>query len=124
MRRRRMFLPIDGRRGEGQVATVPEGKQSMLIRLTEAERSRLRGVVRRPRSRKQLYRAEALLELDDGRPIEEVARRHRVGIERVEQWIDGFTERRLAYLAEPEGPRPKGPGGEQDPADEEEEENS
>ena len=52
----------------------------MTIRLTEAERSRLRGMVRRPRSRKQLYRAEALLALDEGQPIETVARRSRVGI--------------------------------------------
>jgi hypothetical protein len=38
----------------------------------------------RPRSRKQLYRAESLLALDAGRPIEEVARQHRVGVDRVE----------------------------------------
>ena len=45
----------------------------MPIHLTGAERSRMRSMVKRPRSRKQLYRAEALLALDEGRPIEEVA---------------------------------------------------
>jgi hypothetical protein len=79
----------------------------MTIRLTESERSRLRGMARRPRSRKQLYRAEALLALDEGRPIEEVARKLRVGVERMEQWIEGFTARRLGYLDEPNGSRPE-----------------
>jgi transposase len=79
----------------------------MAIRLTESERSRLRGMARRPRSRKQLYRAEALLALDQWQPIEAVARRFRVGVERVEQWVAGFEEKRLAYLAEPDNARPK-----------------
>jgi len=79
----------------------------VVIRLTESERSGLRGMARRPRSRKQLYRAEALLALDEGRPIEEVARRFRVGVERVEQWIEGFAARRLGYLDEPKGSRPE-----------------
>ena len=79
----------------------------MTIRLTDAERSRLQGMARRPRSRKQLYRAEALLALDEGRPIEEVARKFRVGVERVEEWIEGFTARRLGYLDEPKGARPE-----------------
>ena len=79
----------------------------MAIQLTETERSRLRGMARRPRTRKQLYRAEALLALDEGRPIEEVARKFRVGIERVERWVDGFEANRLAFLAEPDGRRPK-----------------
>lgn len=78
----------------------------MEIRLTEKERGRLRGMVRRPSSRKQLYRAEALLELDEGRPVEEVARRHRVGVERVEGWVEAFAERRMAFLAEPDAGRP------------------
>ena len=78
----------------------------MEIRLTETERSRLRGMVKRPRSRKQLYRAEALLALDEGRPIEEVARRHRVGVDRVEGWVEAFVQRRLAFLAEPDAGRP------------------
>ena len=78
----------------------------MEIRLTEAERSRLRGMVKRPRSRKQLYRAEVLLALDEGRPIEEVARRHRMGVERVEAWVEAFTQMRLAFLAEPDAGRP------------------
>src|SRR4051794_15286987 len=81
----------------------------MAIRLTEAERSRLRGMVRRPRSRKQLYRAEALLALDEGQPIETVARRCRVGVERVEGWVAGFEAKRLGYLAEPDGSRPEPP---------------
>lgn len=94
----------------------------MTIQLTEAERSRLRGMARRPRSRKQLYRAEALLALDEGRPIEEVARRFRVGIERVEQGIEGFNTKRLKYLDEPKGSRPaphrEGRGAGPDPDDE------
>jgi transposase len=78
----------------------------MEIRLTDAERSRMRGMVKRPRSRRQLYHAEALLELDEGRSVEEVARRHRVGAERVEGWIEAFSARRLGFLAEPNAGRP------------------
>jgi hypothetical protein len=78
----------------------------MEIRLTESERSRLRGMARRPRSRKQLYRAEVLLALDEGRPIEEVARQHRMGVERVEAWAEAFARNRLAFLAEPDAGRP------------------
>jgi hypothetical protein len=37
-----------------------------------------------------------------------VARRYRVGIERVEGWIEAFAARRLAFLAEPEAGRPRG----------------
>ena len=77
----------------------------MTISMTEKERSRLQGMARRPRSRKQLYRAEALLALDEGQPIEAVARRMRAGVERVEAWVEGFTQKRLAYLAEPPGLR-------------------
>jgi hypothetical protein len=84
----------------------------MELRLTEMERSRLRGIVKRPRSRKQLYRAECLLALDAGRPIEEVARQHRVGVERVEGWVEAFTQRRLAFLAEPDAGRPSRRRGE------------
>ena len=58
-------------------------------------------MVKRPRSRKQLYRAEALLALDEGQPIEAVARKFRVGVERVEHWVSGFEKLRLAFLAEP-----------------------
>ena len=78
----------------------------MEIRLTDSERSRMRGMVKRPRSRKQLYRAEALLALHEGRPIEEVARQHRVGVDRVEGWVEAFSQRRLAFLAEPDAGRP------------------
>ena len=78
----------------------------MEVRLTESERSRLRGMVKRPWSRKQRYRAECLLALDAGRPIEEVARQHRVGVDRVECWVVAFTQRRLAFLAEPDAGRP------------------
>ena len=80
----------------------------MEIRLTDSERSRMRSMVKRPRSRKQLYRAEALLERDEGRPIEEVARRHRVGVERVEGWAEAFAQKRLAFLAEPGAGRRSG----------------
>jgi hypothetical protein len=79
----------------------------MVVTLTEKDRSRLQGMIRRPRSRKQYFRARALLALDDGRPIEEVARVAKVGVERVEAWVDGFARLRLAYLAESDGPRPK-----------------
>ncbi len=80
----------------------------MEVRLTESERSKLRGMVRRPRSRKQLYRAEVFLALDEGRPIEEVARRHRMGVERVEAWVEAFSQRRMAFLAAPDAGRPTG----------------
>lgn len=79
----------------------------MAIRLTDAERSRLQGMARRPRTRKQLYRTEALLALDGGEPVATVARRFRVGVERIEEWIAGFQEKRLAYLAEPTAGRPR-----------------
>lgn len=79
----------------------------MEIRLTEKERSRLQAMVKRPRSRKQLYRAEVFLALDEGRPIEEVARQHRMGVERVEAWVESFTATRLAFLAEPDAGRPR-----------------
>ena len=78
----------------------------MELRLSEMERSRLRGMVKRPRSRKQLYRAECLLALDARRPIEEVAKQQRVGVDRVEGWVEAFTQRRLAFLAEPDAGRP------------------
>src|SRR3954464_8118818 len=81
----------------------------MSIRLTESERSRLRGMVKRPRSRKQLYRAEALLALDEGQPIETVARRCRVGVARVEGWVEGFEAKRLGFRAEPDDSRPEPP---------------
>jgi hypothetical protein len=97
----RIASPGDRRSGRGR------GAGAMAIRLTEAERSRLRGMARRPRSRKQLYRAEALLTLDEGQPIEAVARRCRVGVERVEVWVAGFEAKRLAYLAELDSPRPE-----------------
>jgi len=64
-------------------------------------------MIRRPRSRKQYYRARALLALDEGQPIEAVARTSKVGIERVEGWVEGFERLRLAYLAESDGPRPR-----------------
>jgi hypothetical protein len=88
----------------------------MDIHLTESERSRLRGMVKRPRSRKQLYRAESLLALADGRPMEEVARRHRMGVERVEAWVEGFNRLRIRYLEEPDAGRPAA-RGEPDPDD-------
>jgi hypothetical protein len=87
---------------------------AMVIQLTESERSRLRGMVKRPRSRKQLYRAESLLALGDGRPIEEVARQHRMGVERVEVWVEEFNRLRMRYLEEPDAGRPA-PRGELEP---------
>ena len=75
----------------------------MTIRLTDAERSRLWSMAKRPRSRKQGYRARALLALDEGHPVETVARMFRVGVERVESWISGFQARRLGSLDEPPG---------------------
>jgi hypothetical protein len=93
---------------------APDGSgkdHEMTLRLTEKERSRMQGMIRRPRTRKQLYRAEALLALADGRPVEEVARQHRVGVERVERWVEGFEASRIKFLEEPGGsgpmPRPE-----------------
>jgi hypothetical protein len=88
----------------------------MAIRLTDSERSRLRGMVKRPRSRKQLYRSEAFLALDEGQPIETVARKFRVGVDRVESWVEGFERLRLAFLAEPLAGRPR--RGDEDVGDE------
>ncbi|QDV35226.1 COG3415 family protein [Tautonia plasticadhaerens] len=73
------------------------------IRLTERERERLQGMSRRPRSKKQGYRSRALLALDGGHSVETVARMFRVGVDRVESWVAGFLESRLAYLDEPPG---------------------
>ncbi len=87
----------------------------MAFHLTEAERSRMRSMVKRPRSRKQLYRAEALLALDEGQPIETVARKFRVGVERVEFWASSFEKLRLGFLAEPDAGRPKGQAARWDP---------
>jgi hypothetical protein len=78
----------------------------MPLRLTEKEHSRIQGIAPRLRSRKQLYRAEALLALAEGRPIEEVARRHRVGVERVERWVEGIEAQGLRFLEEPESSLP------------------
>src|SRR4051794_30760302 len=97
---------------------IPARHFFMSIRLTESERSRLRGMARRPRSRKQLYRAEALLSLDEGHPVDTVARKFRVGVDRVESWIEGFEKLRIAFLAEP----PAGRHGRDDPYRGEEEE--
>jgi hypothetical protein len=87
----------------------------MAFHLTDAERARMRSMVKRPRSRKQLYRAEALLALDEGQPIETVARRFRVGVERVESWASSFEKLRIAFLAEPDAGRPKGKDAGWDP---------
>ena len=87
----------------------------MAFHLTDTERSRMRNMVKRPRSRKQLYRAEALLAIDEGQPIETVARKFRVGVERVELWVNGFEKLRLAFLAEPDAGRPKGRDARRDP---------
>ena len=89
----------------------------MALRLTESERSKLQGMARRPRSRKQLYRAEVLLALDEGRPLEEVARQRRMGVERIEQWVEAFGARRMAFLAEPDAGRPPAVDGRGDDDD-------
>ena len=93
----------------------------MPIQLTDTERARLGRMVRRPRSRKQLYRAQALLALDEGHPIETVARMFRVGVDRVEEWAERFEKLRLGYLVEPSAGRPKADrgGGDPDPGEEE-----
>jgi hypothetical protein len=70
--------------------------------MTASERSRVEAMAQRPRSRKQGYRAGALLALADGQPIEVVARQRRVGIERIEHWMQEFEARRLRFLDEPD----------------------
>lgn len=79
----------------------------MELHITDAEQARIRSIIRRPRSRKQLYRAEALIALSEGRPIEEVARQCSVGIEEVEAWVEGFSKRRMEFLVDPDAGRPK-----------------
>jgi hypothetical protein len=112
-------MPLSGTEAAGGVL----GEAFMEMRLTDKERSRMQGMVKRPRSRKQLYRAEALLALDEGRPIEEVARQHRVGVDRVEGWVEAFSRKRLAFLAEPDAGRPSR-GAEEDSDDEMDKETS
>jgi hypothetical protein len=51
-------------------------------------------MVKRPRSRKQLRQAETPLALEERRPIQVVALRCQVGVERVERWIAGFEDKR------------------------------
>jgi transposase len=91
----------------------------MTIRLTDSERSRIEAMARRARTRRQLYRAEALLALAEGHAIEAVARRMRIGIERLEGWVEAFEEKRLAYLVEPDSrpSRAHREGGLDDPRD-------
>lgn len=97
----------------------------MAFQLTDKERSRLRGMVKRPRSRKQLHRAEALLALDEGRPVDTVARQCRVGVERVESWIEQFQRLKIAFLEEPSAGRPRtNPGEDPEEGEEEEEDDS
>jgi hypothetical protein len=79
----------------------------MAIELSEAEQFKLRRIIKRPRSKKQLYRAKALLALGQGQPIEAVARSMRVGVDRVEQWAGAFERLRFGSLAETDGPRPR-----------------
>jgi hypothetical protein len=79
----------------------------MSIELSEAEQFKLRRIIKRPRSKKQLYRAKALLALGEGQPIEAVARGMRVGVDRVEQWAGDFQRLRFGFLAETDGPRPR-----------------
>jgi transposase len=79
----------------------------MPIELTDAERSQLQRFMRRPRSRKQLYRSEAILLLDQEMPVDTVARKLRVGVERVEDWMSRFERDRLKFLAEPREGRPR-----------------
>ena len=79
----------------------------MSVILSETERSRLRRMVKRPRSRKQLYRAQALLALDEGHAVDTVARMFKMNPERLEAWVEGFGRLRLKFLDEPKGPGPK-----------------
>jgi hypothetical protein len=81
----------------------------MAVTLTGEERSRPRGRIRRPRSRKQYYlaRARALLALDEGQPLEAVAGTAEVEVERAEALADGFQRLQFAYLAETDGLWPK-----------------
>lgn len=72
----------------------------MTIALTETERARLARIARRPRSRKQGYRARAILDLGAGQTIEAVARACGVGIDRVEAWVEGYRRLGLRYLQE------------------------
>src|SRR3954451_17767786 len=62
--RRASLMPLPGTEGASGVLA----EAFMEMRLTDKERSRMQGMVKRPRSRKQFYRAEALLALDEGRP--------------------------------------------------------
>ncbi len=74
----------------------------MTLRMTASERTMVEAMARRPRSRKQGYRAGALLAIADGQPIEVVARQRRVGLERVERWMQEFEACRVRFLEEPD----------------------
>src|SRR3712207_8032202 len=65
-------------------------------------------MIRRP-PRSTLFPYTTLFR-SEGQSIEAIARRFRVGIERVEGWVAGFEEKRLGYLDEPDGRRPERQG--------------
>lgn len=73
--------------------------------LTDVERRRLRRIVKFRRGSDQFYRARALLALDKGRPIEDVAKLLRVGLIKARPGGDGRNV---------PGPAQAGPTFEQD----------
>lgn len=64
-----------------------------IIQLSEEERSQLKEVVRRTRSTRELRRAQALLELDQGCDVPTIAKRQGVGRATVYDWVHRFQGR-------------------------------
>lgn len=73
----------------------------MEIRPGEPDRSRSRGMVRRPRRRRRPDRAEVRFTLDEGRPEEEGIRQHRMDVGRVELWGGFLTADASAFSPKP-----------------------
>ncbi|HID10419.1 MAG TPA: helix-turn-helix domain-containing protein, partial [Candidatus Latescibacteria bacterium] len=60
----------------------------------------LRQIVKRSRDAKQVRRAQALLWLDQGEPVTNVARRQEVSRQTVYDWVRSFQERRHEPMAQ------------------------
>ena len=78
-----------------------------LIDLSTAERRSLREIIKHARDAKQVKRAQALLWLDQGEPVDVVASRQEVSCQTIYNWVNSFRERRDEPVAERLQDRPR-----------------
>ena len=71
-----------------------------LIALSTTERRSLREIIKHARDAKQVKRAQALLWLDQGEPVDVVASRQGVSCQTIYNWVNSFRERRDEPVAE------------------------